>query len=84
VFEAEGHGAKNMKDHKVIVATDAARVSVEYAKKMNISEDEALQLFLGSATYRALINVETGLCYEMFEAVYDMFLEEMGEKLDES
>ena len=69
-----------MKDYKVIVATDAARVSVEYAEKMNISEDEALQLFLGSVTYRALINIETGLCYEMFEAVYDMFLEEMGEQ----
>ena len=69
-----------MMDYKVIVATDVARVSVEYAKKMDISIDEALQLFFGSATYRALINAETGLCYEMFEAIYDMFLEEMGEQ----
>ena len=67
-----------MKGHKVIVATDVSRVSVEYAKKMNISEDEALQIFLGSATYRALINTETGLCYEMYDAIYEMFLEEMG------
>ena len=66
-------------DYKVVVATDVARVGVEYAKKMNISQDEALRCFIGSATYRALINVETGLCYEMFEAVYEMFLEEMEE-----
>ena len=66
-----------MKDYKVIAATDVARVSVEYAKKMKISEDDAIRVFLGSATYRALINVETGLCYEMFDAIYEMFLEEM-------
>ena len=67
-----------MKDHKTIVATDITRVSVEYAKKIGISEDEALRTFLGSATYKALINVDTGLCYEMYEAIYDMFLEEIG------
>ena len=67
-----------MMDYKVVVATDVARVSVEYAKKIGISEDEAMQLFLGSSTYRALINVETGLCFEMYEAIYEMFLEEMG------
>jgi len=67
-----------MKDYKVIVTTDIARISVEYAKKMNITEDDALRNFLGSATYRALLNEETGLCYEMFEAIYEMFLEEMG------
>jgi len=70
-----------MKDYKVIVATDVARISVEYAKIMNISKDEALRLFLGSLTYRALINVETGLCYEMHDAIFEMFLEEM--KCDE-
>jgi len=66
-----------LKDYKVTVATDVARLCVTYAKKMNISEDEALRIFLGSATYRALINVETGLCYEMHNAIYEMFLEEM-------
>ena len=66
-----------MKDNKVIIATDVARISVDYAKKMSISEDEAMQVFLGSATYSALINAETGLCYEMFGAIYEMFLEEM-------
>ena len=66
-----------MMDYRVVVATDVARVSVEYAKKMDISEDEAMQLFLASSTYRALINVETGLCFEMYEAIYDMFLEEL-------
>jgi len=70
-----------MKDYKVIVAMDTARISIAYAKKMNIPEDEALRRFLGSVTYRALINAETGLCYEMFDAIYEMFLEEM--KCDE-
>jgi len=67
-----------MKDHKTIIATDVTRISVEYAKRRDLSEDEALRIFLGSATYKALINIETGLCYEMFDAIYDMFLEEMG------
>ena len=65
-------------DYRVIVATDVARISVEYAKKTGISEDEAMKHFLGSATYRALINVETGLCYEVYEVIYEMFLEELG------
>ena len=69
-----------MIDYRVIVATDIARASVGYAEKMNISKDDAVQTFLGSATYRALIDTETGLCYEMFEAIYEMFLEEMGEQ----
>ena len=69
-----------MKDYKTIIAIDTTRVSVEYAKKMDISEDEALRIFLGSATYKTLINIETGLCFEMFEAIYDMFLEEMVEQ----
>jgi len=67
-----------MKDPKVHITTDITRISYEYAKRMNISEDEAMRLFLGSATYRSLINVETGLCYEMFDAIYEMFTEEMG------
>ena len=66
-----------MKEYKAIVAADVARISVKYAKKMSISEDEALQTFIGSSTYRALINAETGLCFEMFDAIYEMFLEEM-------
>jgi len=69
-----------MIDYRVVIATDVARASVEYAKKMGISEDEAMQLFLGSSTYRALINVDTGLCYEMYEAIYEMFLEEVGKQ----
>ena len=71
-----------MKDHKVVIAADATRVSTEYALKMGISEDEALRIFLGSDTYRTLIDTETGLCYEVFEYVYDMFLEEMGEAVE--
>jgi len=39
-----------------------------------------MRTFFTSATYRALNEPETGLCYEMFEAIYEMFLEEVGEK----
>jgi len=67
-----------MKDHKAIITIDIARICVDYAKKIQISEDEALRIFIGSATYRALMDTETGLCYEMYEAIYEMFLEEMG------
>jgi hypothetical protein len=67
-----------MKDYMMIIAADAARISVEYSKKMGITEDEALRIFLGSTTYRVLVNAETGLCYEVFESIYEMFLEEMG------
>jgi|GEM_PF-1203440 len=66
-------------DRRFIITTDVARASVEYARQKNISKDEALRIFLGSATYRALSDTETGLCYEMFEAIYELFLEEMGE-----
>ena len=36
------------------------------------------------ATYRALYEVETGLYLEVFEYVYDMFLEEKGKYIDEA
>ena len=69
-----------MIDYKVIIAADVARVSAEYAGTTSITRDEAMRLFLGSATYRALSNVETGLCYEMYEAIYELFIEEMKER----
>ena len=30
-----------------------------------------------SSLYQALNKVETGLCYEMFEVIYEMFLDEV-------
>ena len=41
-----------------------------------------MKLFLGSTTYRILNDVETGVYLEVFEFVYDMFLEEMGEEVE--
>ena len=69
-----------MIDYKAIIITDVARISSTFAKKANVSEDEALKIFLNSKTYKTLINNKTGLCYEMFDAIYEMFLEEMKEK----
>ena len=68
-----------MKNPDVMIAADITRISTEYAKLKEISEDEAMRIFLASSTYRALNEPETGLCFEMFEAIYEMFLEEMGE-----
>lgn len=65
------------------VDAKAARISEEYAKKAGITTDEAMRKFLCSATYRALNDSETGLYLEVFEFVYDMFLEELGELQDE-
>jgi len=41
-----------------------------------------MEQFLGSATYRVLNDAETGIYLEVFEFVYDMFLEEMGEVVE--
>jgi hypothetical protein len=73
-----------MKGFKYLVDSKSARISETYADYKSISIDEAMKLFLGSATYRVLNNVETGVYLEVFEFVYDMFLEEMGERFDET
>ena len=67
-----------MKNPNVVIAADITRVSTEYAKLKGISQDEALRIFIASSTYRALNETETGLCFEIFEAIYEMFLEEVG------
>jgi len=73
-----------VKGFPFLVDSKAARISEAYAIKKGISIDEAMKLVLGSATYRVLKDAETGLYLEVFEYVYDMFLEEMGEVLDET
>jgi len=71
-----------MKSPKVIIDTDVTQISSRYSKIKSISPDEALSLFLGSKTYKTLINIETGLCYEMTDYIYEMFLEEMGDSIE--
>jgi len=71
-----------MKSPKTIIDFDVTQISSRYSKMKNIFPDEALALFLGSKTYKTLNNIETGLCYEMTDYIYEMFLEEMGD-LDE-
>jgi hypothetical protein len=65
-----------------LVDSKATRISEAYAKRKGISSDEALKMFFASSTYRVLNDVETGVYLEVFEFVYDMFLEEMEEVLD--
>ena len=72
-----------MKGFPFLVDSKAARISEAYAARKDITVDDAMKLFLGSTTYRVLSDAETGLYLEVFEYVYDMFLEEMGEELDE-
>lgn len=68
-----------MKGFRFLVDSKAARISDAYAKSKGISEDEAMKLFLGSLTFSVLNDVETGVYLEVFEFVYDMFLDERGE-----
>jgi len=68
-----------VKGFRFLVDSKAARISDAYAKSKGISEDEAMKLFLGSLTFSVLNDVETGVYLEVFEFVYDMFLDERGE-----
>lgn len=70
-----------MKGFRFLVDSKTTRICEAYTARKGIPSDEALRIFLGSATYRALDVPETGLYLEVFEFVYDMFLEEMGEAL---
>jgi len=73
-----------MKGYKFLVDSKIARISEAYANKKSISIDEAMKIFIGSATFRVLNDEKTGLYLEVLEYVYDMFLEEMGECIDET
>jgi len=72
-----------LKGFSFLVDSKTARISEAYSAKRNITIDEAMKLFLGSKTYRVLNDAETGIYLEVFEYVYDMFLEEMGEDFNE-
>jgi len=65
-----------------LVDSKATRISEAFAKRNDITIDDAMKIFIGSATYRVLNNEDTGVYLEVFEFVYDMFLEEMGEVFD--
>jgi hypothetical protein len=73
-----------VKGFRFLVDSKAARISEAYAQKKGIPPDAAMKLFLGSVTYRVLNDTSTGAYLEVFEFVYDMFLEEMGEAIDEA
>ena len=68
-----------MRGVEFIITADVVRISMAYSKHKGISIDDAMRIFFDSATYRALVEPDTGLCFEMFEVVYDMFLEEVSE-----
>ena len=67
-----------MKGFNFLVNSKVARICDEYAKRQGLTPDDSMKIFLGSTTYLALNDAETGLYLEVFEFVYDMFLEEMG------
>ena len=68
-----------MKGFKFLVDSKTARISEAFAQRKNIFLDDAIKLFFGSTTYRLLNDADTGIYLEVFEYVYDMFLEEMEE-----
>jgi len=73
-----------MKGFNFLVDSKIARISEMYANKKKLSIDEAMMLFLKSTTYKVLNDVETGIYLEVLDFVYDMFLEEMGDEVDET
>jgi len=68
-----------MKGFSFLVEAKTARISEAYSQRKDISLEEAMVMFLSSKAYHLLNDVETGVYLEVFEFVYDMFLEEMGE-----
>ena len=72
-----------MMGSRYLIDSKVAHISESYANKCGISVDEAMIIFLGSTTYQALNDEETGLYLEVFEYVYDLFLDERGELSDE-
>lgn len=71
-----------MKNPEIVMDLYIARITDMYAKLKNIEQDMALEIILGTKTYNSLLDKETGLCYEMLEYVYEIFLEEVGEQID--
>jgi len=71
-----------VKGFRFLVDSKVARISEAYAHRKSISLDDAVALFLGSPTYRVLNNADTGVYLEVFEFVYDMFLEDMGDEAE--
>ena len=67
-----------MKGFSFLVNSKTARICEAYAKRQDVTIDEAMKVFLASCTFRTLNDAETGLYLEVFEFVYDMFLEETG------
>ena len=65
-----------MKDPGMVIDLHTENVCSRYAILKNISQDKAIEIFLSSKTYEALLDIETGLCYEMTDYIYEMFLEE--------
>ena len=68
-----------MKGFNHLVDSKIARISEAYANKSGTTTTEAMAVFLDSVTYEVLNDKETGAYLEVFECVYDMFLEERGE-----
>ncbi|MCL2047212.1 MAG: hypothetical protein FWG87_00655 [Defluviitaleaceae bacterium] len=68
-----------MKGYSFLVDSKTARIADRYAKSESITLEQAMRQFLASLTYRALSIPETGLYLEVFEYVYDMFIEERNE-----
>jgi hypothetical protein len=73
-----------MKGFRFLVDAKAVRISESYALRKSIFQDEAIRIFFGSYTYHILNDDTTGLYLEVFESVYNMFLEERGEQAHET
>ena len=72
-----------MKGFDFLVDSKIARISTMYALQEDISIDSAMAIFINSKTYQLLNDKETGVCLEVSECVYDMFVEEMEADISE-
>jgi len=70
-----------LRGFQFLVDSKTTRICEAYATKKGILLEDAMKVFLASATYHVLNDAETGVYLEVFEFVYDMFLDEMGETL---
>ena len=71
-----------MKGFGYLIDSKTSRICEAYSVRQGITIEEAMKVFFASTTYRILIDKETGLYLEVYEFVYDMFLEEIGEILE--
>jgi len=77
ILELKGR-VESHKGSRTLIDSKIAKISVKYAQNNRISMEEAMRRFMNSVTYESLVDTETGLFLEVFDFVYDEFVEEIN------